>query len=242
MKSRLRIILFSLVSLVLSGVFSACGTKPSDSAERQEENLYDDTISTSFTVALPDSKGEGLRITYTFFEMKRADTGQFRMTHVYMRHTKNDDTTVTNGTWRLLRTDSGNFIQTYSGRNSQRFDYPDELCISIWNTDSMLADTGLLRFRQKNDNDLRNSTVLLVGTVRFGEERNAIFIDDNNDTLPILKIAAFPRLIAVSDSLGATSTIKNIELLGTIQIRMSMDGTNTQRSLIIEEVLGVTNN
>src|SRR5687768_11425484 len=99
----------------MTALFS-CGDKPVHSGDPHAENLYEDSISTSYTVAMPDGNGEGLRITYTFFNMKRADTGNFKMTHIYMHHTGIEDTTTVNGTWKLNPTDSGLYVDVYSGR------------------------------------------------------------------------------------------------------------------------------
>lgn len=199
--------------------------------------MYDDSISTSFTVALPDEHGEGMRITYTFFNMKRADTGNFKMTHVYMRHTGTEDTTIVNGTWKLLHTVSGDYILAYSGRTLRQFQREGEWNLLTVNTDSAIADTGLIRFRQKRDNNMHNSSVRLFGRVHFNTDRNATFIDIGHDSIPILKISAYPDLVAMNDSVNLSSNaILGVELVGTIQIRMAMDGKSTQKSLIVEEV------
>ncbi len=205
------------------------------------ENLYEDSISTSYTIALPDDKGEGLRITYTFFNMKRADTGNFKMTHVYMRHTGEEDTTIVNGTWKVLDTDTGKYMRTWSGRRQKEFKFKGDWSLITLNSDSMIADTGLQHFRQKKDNDMRNSTVLVCGKVLFTDNNsNASFLDSDGDTLPILKISAFRDLQALNDSVNLNSpSIKGVELSGTFQIRMAMDGRSIQRSLIVEEVHGV---
>lgn len=218
-------------------VLASCGeNRPADDSVKVE-NLYDDSISTSYTLSLPDNKGEGFRITYTFFDMKRADTGNFKMTHVYMRHTGAEDTTIVNGTWKLVRTDSGNYINAYSGRSVKRLNYSAQWDLNMLNTDSMLADSGWLHFREKKNNDMRNSTVRLFGRVQFLSDKNATFIDSDGDSMAIMKISAFPDLIALNDSVNLnSSSIKGVELLGTIQIRMAMDGRSTQKSLIVEEV------
>jgi len=202
--------------------------------------MYSDSISTSYTIALPDDKGEGVRITYTFFNMKRADTGNFKMTHVYLRHTGEEDTTIVNGTWKSTQTDSGNFVDTWSGRRTKHFEFRGERSLVTMNTDSMVADTGWLNFRQKQDNDMQNSTVVMFGKVLFREGQNATFIDESGDTLSVLKISAFPELLALNDSVNLNGPdIKGVEVLATIQIRMSMDGRSVSRSLIVEKVRGV---
>jgi hypothetical protein len=218
-------------------LISSCGQKPAGDSTTKAENLYEDSISTSFTVALPDDKGEGLRITYTFFNMKRADTGNFKMTHVYMRHTGEEDTTIVNGTWKVHDTDSGRYVRTWSGRHKKEFLFKGEWNLFTLNNDSMIADTGLLHFRQKKDNDMRNSTVLVFGKVLFSDENTASFVDADGDTLPILKISAFRDLQVLNDSVNLNAaSIKGVELVGTFQIRMAMDGKSIQRSLIVEEV------
>lgn len=218
-------------------IFS-CGEDHSDVNAVKTENLYEDSISTSYTIALPDDHGEGLRITYTFFNMKRADTGTYKMTHVYMRHTGEEDTTIVNGTWKLLDTDSGKYVRTWSGRHEKEFKFHGDWNLLTRNSDSMIADTGMLHFRQKKDNDMRNSTVLVFGKVIFTDDNtNASFLDADGDTLPILKISAFRELQALNDSVNLNSpAIKGVELRGTFQIRMAMDGKSIQRSLIVEEV------
>lgn len=223
-----------------AGQFS-CKRKKPIAEEKPITNPYDDSISTSYTVALPDAQGEGMRLTCTFFDMKRADTGAFRMTHVYMRHTGNDDTTVINGTWKLFSTDTTKFVMVYSGRGSKRFDYSGNWNLVSFNSDSMLADTGWIQFRQKKDNDMHNSTVVLEGKVFFNEGKNAFFIEPNGDTLPVVKISAFHDLIALNDSVDLSSpSVKSVAFYGTIQIRMAMDGKSTARSVIVEEIRGVT--
>lgn len=225
---------------VLFFLLPSCGGKKGTENAVVVDNMYEDSISTSYTVALPDAKGEGMRITYTFFNMKRSDTGNFKMTHVYMRHTGEDDTTIVNGTWKLHETDSGKFINTWSGRSAKRFEYADPWSLVTLNTDSMIADTGLLNFRQKKDNDMQNSTVILIGKVMFKPDNNATFIGMNGDSLAILKISAFPDLKALNDSVNLNSpAVKGVELLATIQIRMAMDGKSISRALIVEEVRGV---
>lgn len=229
--------LICAVLIAIAGCCSSCKRKKTAPEEAVAASPYDDSVSTSYTVALPDANGEGMRMTYTFFDIKHADTGSFRMTHIYMRHTGNDDTTVINGTWRLFTNDSGRYIQTYSGRSTKQFFYSGAWNLTTLNTDSMVADTGMIRFRQKKDNDLRNSTVVLEGKIFFNAGRNAFFVDDNGDTLPILKISAFPDLLALNDSVDLSSPeIRCVELLGTIQIRMAMDGKSTARAVIVEKV------
>ena len=218
-------------------LLTACGNKPEPTQVSAVENLYDDSISTSYTVALPDDKGEGLRITYTFFNMKRSDTGTYKMTHVYMRHTGEEDTTVVNGTWKFVKTDSGNFVHTWSGRKENIFAFMDEWSLNIFNTDSTLADTGWVHFRQKKDNDMRNSTVHAFGKVLFSGDNDASFLDPDGDTIPILKISAFRNLQTLNDSINLNApTVEGVNLIGTFQIRMAMDGRSIQRSLIVEEV------
>lgn len=229
-------LLVPLIAALLFLVPSCGGDKPAEQTE-QPENLYDENISTSYTVALPDEHGEGLRITYTFFNMKRVDTGNFKMTHVYMHHTGTEDTTIVNGTWKLVRTDTGDFINAYSGRALKQFQVEGGLNLLTLNTDSTVADTGLIRFRQKRDNNMHNSTVRLFGKVEINADRNATFIENRGDTIAILKISAYPDLLAKNDSINLNSpSIQGIELIGTIQIRMAMDGRSTQKSLIVEEV------
>lgn len=203
------------------------------------ENLYDDTISTSYTLALPDHRGEGIRITYTFFNMKRADTGNFKMTHVYLRHTGDEDTTIVNGTWKQVTTDSGTYVNVYSGRSmKQLYSIGSGIELATFNTDTMIADTGLLHFRRKADNDLRNSTVMLTGNVvPWGGDGRA-FVDMIGETIPIAKISAYPALLALADSVDIRTPGHQVNVLGTIQIRMSMDGRSTQKSLIVEQVIG----
>ncbi len=221
-------------------LLQACGGMKTTDQTVVVENMYEDSISTSYTVALPDAKGEGMRITYTFFNMKRADTGNFKMTHVYMHHTGEEDTTIVNGTWKLAQTDSGTYINTWSGRRVKRFGYLDLYNLQTLNTDSMIADTGWLVFRQKKDNDMQNSTVVMFGKIMFKPDNNATFIGEHGDTLAILKISAFPKLVALNDSVSLSgASIKGVELLATVQIRMSMDGKSVTRSLIVEEVRGV---
>lgn len=228
------------IAALLSLLFASCRSKNPVGATQQVENMYADTISTSYTVAMPDDKGEGFRITYTFFNMKRADTGNFKMTHVYMRYTGTDDTMIVNGTWKKAHTDSGDYVNVYSGRSVKRFDYENEWNLHTFNTDSVLADTGWMHFREKKDNNLANSTVRLFGKVSVTKDHNATFIDEDGDSIPIMKVSAFPELIETNDSVPLnSSSIKGVELLGTIQIRMSMDGRSTQKSLIVEDVLGV---
>jgi len=200
-------------------------------------SIPEDSITTSYTVAMPDKNGEGLRMTYTFYDMKRADTGTFKMTHVYMHYTGTDDTTVVNGTWRLFDTDSGKYIIAWSGRGIKRFDYSGNWNIITLNTDSALADTGKVLLRQKSVNNLHNSTVVLEGKVFFNSYKTAYFIDENNDTLPILKISSFGDLVALNDSVPLNSPeVKAVEFAGIIQIRMAMDGRSTSRSVIVEEI------
>jgi hypothetical protein len=156
---------------------------------------------------------------------------------VYMRHLGTEDTTIVNGTWKVFRTDSGDYINAYSGRSVKRFNYSTPWDLHMLNTDSMMADSGWLHFREKKDNDMRNSTVRLFGKVHFRDDKTAIFIDSDGDSIAVMKISAFPDLIALNDSVNLnSSTIKGVELLGTIQIRMAMDGRSTQKSLIVEEV------
>lgn len=236
MKVDKHIFTFCFAALFIAMVLFGCKRDKSANTQEVVESLYSDTISTSYTVALPDSKGEGMRITYTFFNLQRADSGNFRMTHVYMRHTGTDDTTMLNGTWKLLDTDSGRFILAYSGRRVKTFKYEGAWNLNTWNNDSMTADTGMLRFRQKKDNDLQNSTVVLEGQIIFKKDKSAFFIDESGDTLPILKIAAFPELIEMNNAFPASSAGLNVQFLGTIQIRMSMDGKSTMRSIIVEEI------
>ena len=221
-------------------LLSACGGKVEPANVVEAEDPYDDSITTSYTVALPDAEGEGLRITYTFFNMKRSDTGTYKMTHVYMRHTGEEDTTIVNGTWKVLETDSGQYIRTWSGRNQQEFLFDGPWNLFTVNNDSMIADTGLLHFRQKKDNDMRNSTVLIFGKIYFINESTASFLEANGDTIPIVKLSAFRDLQALNDSVNLNSpSIEGVELTGTFQIRMAMDGKSIQRSLIVEEVHGV---
>lgn len=237
----MKLLFYLLSGPVVAGIlFFSCNGKTEAGEDLVVVNLYDDTISTSYTLALPDSKGEGVRITYTFFDMKRADSGNFKMTHVYMRHTGDEDTTIVNGTWKLIPDDSVPYLRVYSGRSLKRFDYLGEgIELVTFNTDSMLADTGVLHFRQKADNDIRNSTVKLTGRVIVSADRSAKFIDMFGDTLPILKISAYPDLLALNDSVPLTpESGKRVDLLGTIQIRMAMDGKSVQRALIVEEVVG----
>jgi hypothetical protein len=232
----LQLTLPALCALIFA-LLSACGDDGTANHVVKVENLYDDSISTSYTTALPDAKGEGLRITYTFFNMKRSDTGNFKMTHVYMRHTGEEDTTIVNGTWKLLNTDSGKYVRTWSGRSQNTFRYEGEWSLMTLNTDSMIADTGLLHFRQKKDNDMRNSTVHAFGKVMFTGDNNASFLTADGDTIPILKISAFRELLELKDSVDLNSaSVKGVEVIGTFQIRMAMDGRSIQRSLIVEEV------
>jgi hypothetical protein len=224
---------------ILFALLPACGDRPPAEVKVPVENLYDDTISTSYTLAMPDNRGEGIRITYTFFNMKRADTGNFKMTHVYLRHTGDEDTTIVNGTWKFNRTDSGNFVNVYSGRSVKRlYSIGEGIELSTFNTDSMIADTGVLLFRQKLDNDLRNSTVKLTGNVILWGDGGRAFIDITGDTIPVMKISAYPDLIALGDSIDIHNPGHRVNLVGTIQIRMSMDGRSTQKSLIVEQVIG----
>lgn len=230
-------LLLAPLLLALLFIFPSCGgDKPAEQSQ-QPENLYDENISASYTVALPDEHGEGLRITYTFFNMKRADTGNFKMTHVYMRHTGTEDTTIVNGTWKLVHTDTGDLVIAHSGRTEKKFYVESGINLLTLNSDSTVADTGLIRFRQKRDNDMRNSTVRLFGKVEINADRNARFVEEGGDTIPILKISAYPDLVAKNDSVNLNSpSVKGVELLGTIQIRMAMDGKSIQKSLIVEEV------
>lgn len=224
---------------MLFALLSACGEHPVAETKVQVENLYDDTISTSYTLSAPDHRGEGVRITYTFFNMKRADTGNFKMTHVYLRHTGDEDTTIVNGTWKLNVTDSGNFVNVYSGRSVKRlYSVGQGIELSTFNTDTLVADTGVLLFREKVDNDLRNSTVKLTGNVILWGDGGRAFIDITGDTIPVAKISAYPKLIALGDSVDIHSPGHHVNLVGTIQIRMSMDGRSTQKSLIVEDVIG----
>lgn len=227
--------------VILLALMPSCGERPASETAVMVENLYDDTISTSYTLSSPDHRGEGLRITYTFFNMKRADTGNFKMTHVYLRHTGDEDTTIVNGTWKLVTTDTGKFVNVYSGRSMKRLFYiGGGIELATFNTDSLMADTGLLHFRQKEDNDLRNSTVKLIGNVIGWGGDGRAFVDMIGDTIPIMKISAYPELLALSDSMDIHSPGHTVHLLGTIQIRMSMDGRSTQKSLIVEKVIGPT--
>lgn len=224
---------------MLFALLSACGEHPVAEKKVPVENLYDDTISTSYTLSAPDHRGEGVRITYTFFNMKRADTGNFKMTHVYLRHTGDEDTTIVNGTWKLNVTDSGNFVNVYSGRSVKRlYSVGQGIELSTFNTDTLVADTGVLLFREKVDNDLRNSTVKLTGNVILWGDGGRAFIDITGDTIPVAKISAYPKLIALGDSVDIHSPGHHVNVVGTIQIRMSMDGRSTQKSLIVEDVIG----
>lgn len=237
------IIVFFLPFVSLLAWLAACSNQHAPDQPAQAENLYAEAISTSYTIALPDSKGEGVRMTYTFFNMKRADTGNFKMTHVYMRHTGQEDTIIVNGTWKLSDTDSGRYIRTWSGRIEREFRYTSEWTLLTVNTDSVIADAGLLLFRQKTNNDMLNSTVRVSGKVLFGAENNAVFLDVSGDTIPILKMSAFRELLALNDSVNLNSAaVKSVELIGTFQIRMAMDGRKTQRSLIVEKVVGIKGN
>lgn len=229
---------FVLLLLTVSvGAEFSCRKKNKNLEQVSSVSIPEDSITTSYTVAMPDKNGEGLRMTYTFYDMKRADTGAFKMTHVYMHYTGTDDTTVVNGTWRLFDTDTGKYIIAWSGRGVKRFDFSGNWNIVTMNTDSALADTGRVLLRQKSINNLHNSTVVLEGKVFFNSSKTAYFIDDNRDTLPILKISAFADLVALNDSVPLNSSeIKAVEFAGVIQIRMAMDGRSTSRSVIVEKI------
>ena len=220
MNSFIRIVLFCSAVVLYS-----CGDQPVQDHYARAENLYEDSISTSFTTAMPDGNGEGLRITYTFFNMKRADTGNFKMTHIYMQHTGEEDTSIVNGTWKLNRTDSGVYVDVYSGRKRSHLLFTEDgSTLSTFNTDSLLADTGMLYFREKADNDLRNSTVKVPGRIFFNADRNAYFIDMIGDTMPVMKISAYRDLIAWNDSVNIDSNAHFVQILVTFQIRMAIDG------------------
>lgn len=235
-----RIYIACIICCAFLALNVSCDHEEVKQNEVQVENLYDDTISTSYTLALPDHRGEGIRITYTFFNMKRADTGNFKMTHVYLRHTGEEDTTIVNGTWSHVKNDTADFLNVYSGRSVKQFEFlGHEIELTTFNTDSMIADTGLLHFRQKVDNDMRNSTVKLNGQVIPWEIDGKAFVDMIGDTIPIMKISAYGELLALSDSVDEDSTGQILDLIGTIQIRMAMDGRSTQKSLIVEKVIGI---
>lgn len=205
---------------------NASGNKPTDTLSQPVE----------YTVALADVNGEGMRITYQFFDMKKADTGAFRMTHVYMKLDGSEDTMTMSGTWKSVRTDSGEFIRVSSGKTNRLLERRGKWNLLMSNSDSLAADTGEIVLRCKVDNDPRNSTVHVFGKVRVNADKSALFIDETGDSIPILKLGAFRQLLERNDSVNLESGIRGINLEGTIQLRMAMDGKSTQKSLIVERV------
>lgn len=189
-----------------------------------------------YTVALADVNGEGMRITYQFFDMKKSDTGAFRMTHVYIKLDGSEDTMTVSGTWKAVITDSGEFIRVSSGRIVRRLERKGKWNLIINNSDSMAADTGEIILRCKVDNDPRNSTVHVFGKVRVNEDKSALFIDETGDSIPILKLGVFRQLLMRNDTVNLETGVRGINLEGTIQLRMAMDGKSTQKSLIVERV------
>jgi hypothetical protein len=177
-----------------------------------------------------------MRITYQFYDLDKADTGDYRMIHVYMKVDGTEDTMTVSGSWKLLATDSGEFIRVNYGKSSRLLEKEGRWNLLMANKDSLMADTGRIILRQKADNDLRNSTIHLYGKVRVNADKTAIFIDETGDSIPVLKLSAFRKLLEKNDSVNLETGVNGIQLMGTIQIRMAMDGKSTQKSLIIEQV------
>lgn len=216
--------------------FASCGGKKTGTESDVPVNTDSAERSVAYTVALADVNGEGMRITYQFYGLDQSDTGIFRMIHVYMKVNGTDDTMSVNGTWKLLETDSGSYIRINSGRTIRLLERKGRWNLRLGNKDSLVADTGEIVLRRKVDSDMRNSTIHLYGKVRINPDKSALFIDETGDSIPIVKMSAFRQLLEKNDSVNLEKEIDGIQLQGTIQIRMAMDGKSTQKSLIVENV------
>jgi hypothetical protein len=226
----------SLLHVLFLFLFASCGGK--NGKQHSADNTATDSLDVpiSYTVALADVNGDGMRITYQFYDLDKADTGDYRMIHVYMKVDGTEDTMTVSGSWKLLATDSGEFIRVNYGKSSRLLEKEGRWNLLMGNKDSLMADTGRIILRQKADNDLRNSTIHLYGKVRVNADKTAIFIDETGDSIPVLKLSAFRKLLEKNDSVNLETGVNGIQLMGTIQIRMAMDGKSTQKSLIVEQV------
>lgn len=214
----------------------SCGGKNSQESNNVNQSLESLSVPITYTVALADVNGEGMRITYQFYDMMKSDTGAYKMTHIYMKLDGTEDTMTVSGTWKMLQSDSGDYVRVNSGRTVRRLQRKGKWNLLMNNTDSLAADTGTIILRCKVDNDPRNSTVHVFGKVRVNADKSALFIDETGDSIPVLKLSAFRQLLERNDSVNLENGIKGINLDGTIQLRMAMDGKSTQKSLIVERV------
>lgn len=226
----------SLFLFLIVCLLFACGRN--GNSGNNSGNKPADTLSDpiTYTVALADVNGEGMRITYQFYDMKSTDTGACKMTHIYMKLNGTDDTLTVRGTWKMLKSDSAEYVRISSGNTVRLLQRNGKWNLLMNNTDSLAADTGAIVLRCKVDNDPRNSTVHVFGKVRVNADKSALFIDETGDSIPVLKLSAFRQLLERNDSVNLESGIKGIHLDGTIQLRVAMDGKSTQKSLIVERV------
>ncbi len=224
-------VLFCWIFLLLS-----CGGKKNQDMDDVTYSADSLAEPITYTVALADVNGEGMRITYQFFDMKKSDTGAYKMSHVYMKLDGTEDTMTVSGTWKMVQSDSGDYVRVNSGRTVRRLQRKGKWNLLMNNTDSLAADTGTIILRCKVDNDPRNSTVHVFGKVRVNADNSALFIDETGDSIPVLKLSAFRQLLERNDSVNLESGVNGINLDGTIQLRMAMDGKSTQKSLIVERV------
>jgi len=214
----------------------SCGGKKNQAVDNIAHTADSLAEPITYTVALADVNGEGMRITYQFYDMKKSDTGAYKMTHIYMKLDGTEDTMTVSGTWKMLQSDSGDYVRVNSGRTVRRLQRKGKWNLLMNNTDLLAADTGTIILRCKVDNDPRNSTVHVFGKVRVNADKSALFIDETGDSIPVLKLSAFRQLLERNDSVNLENGIKGINLDGTIQLRMAMDGKSAQKSLIVERV------
>jgi hypothetical protein len=229
-------LILSTVLFCWSFLLVSCGAKNNKDSKTVTHAADSLSEPITYTVALADVNGEGMRITYQFFDMKKSDTGAYKMTHIYMKLDGTEDTMTVSGTWKMLRSDTGDFVRVNSGRTVRRLQRKGKWNLLMNNTDSLAADTGTIILRCKVDNDPRNSTVHMFGKVRVNADKSALFIDETGDSIPVLKLSAFRQLLERNDSVNLESGVKGINLDGTIQLRVAMDGKSTQKSLIVERV------
>jgi hypothetical protein len=214
----------------------SCGGKKNQAVDNIAHTADSLAEPITYTVALADVNGEGMRITYQFYDMMKSDTGAYKMTHIYMKLDGTEDTMTVSGTWKMLQSDSGDYVRINSGRTVRRLQRKGKWNLLMNNRDSLAADTGTIILRCKVDNDPRNSTVHVFGKVRVNADKSALFIDETGDSIPVLKLSAFRQLLERNDSVNLENGIKGINLDGTIQLRMAMDGKSAQKSLIVERV------
>jgi hypothetical protein len=229
-------LILSTVLFCWSFLLVSCGAKNNKDSKTVTHTADSLSEPITYTVALADVNGEGMRITYQFFDMKKSDTGAYKMTHIYMKLDGTEDTMTVSGTWKMLRSDTGDFVRVNSGRTVRRLQRKGKWNLLMNNTDSLAADTGTIILRCKVDNDPRNSTVHMFGKVRVNADKSALFVDETGDSIPVLKLSAFRQLLERNDSVNLENGIKGINLDGTIQLRVAMDGKSTQKSLIVERV------